>query len=233
MPEEHNRVLTDHASDLLLAPTQLAMANLAGEGARGTVASWATSWRTCACGSLALPARRQSRTGSIRGAHVLATIHRAENTDDPDRLAAILGALRRSPSPSFSRLIPAWWGARPRGSVWAVARCWWRNRSGTRTWWPRFEAPLLWSPTAADCRRRRTWERPAPRCAPRPSGSGRWPPAGTGWTRGCRWWTPGRRHPPSGGVPRPVRRRARSPGSGRRPGLRRVSSRPPPTLLRG
>jgi UDP-N-acetylglucosamine 2-epimerase (non-hydrolysing) len=32
MPEEHNRVLTDHAADLLLAPTQVAMDHLANEG---------------------------------------------------------------------------------------------------------------------------------------------------------------------------------------------------------
>src|SRR5690606_6929355 len=32
MPEEHNRVLTDHAADLCLAPTQVAMGHLANEG---------------------------------------------------------------------------------------------------------------------------------------------------------------------------------------------------------
>ncbi len=32
MPEEHNRVLTDHAADLLLAPTEVAMSHLANEG---------------------------------------------------------------------------------------------------------------------------------------------------------------------------------------------------------
>ena len=34
MPEEHNRVLTDHASDLLLAPTEVAMGHLNREGLR-------------------------------------------------------------------------------------------------------------------------------------------------------------------------------------------------------
>ena len=42
MPEEHNRVLTDHLSALLLCPSQTAVANLAREGVAGRVSSWAT-----------------------------------------------------------------------------------------------------------------------------------------------------------------------------------------------
>ena len=40
MPEEHNRVLTDHAADLLLAPTAVAIYHLASRGAGRRVACW-------------------------------------------------------------------------------------------------------------------------------------------------------------------------------------------------
>ncbi len=100
MPEEHNRVLTDHASDLLLAPTELAMANLAGEGLLersvlvGDVMADVCLRVAGAVGPPALPDSLDPESP-----YVLATIHRAENTDDPRRLAAIIAALRDQPVP--------------------------------------------------------------------------------------------------------------------------------------
>ena len=97
MPEEHNRVLVDHAADLLLAPTQVAVDHLAREGLSG---------RTVLVGDvmtdICLRIEDQVRHGGLpagqaiapAGPYVVATIHRAENTDDPLRLAAILAALR-------------------------------------------------------------------------------------------------------------------------------------------
>ncbi len=103
MPEEHNRVLVDHASDLLLAPTAVAMANLRREGLGA---------RAVAVGDLhadtTLRVSRQTANGPARipgaglddGApFLLATIHRAENTDDPARLGAVVGALAALPLP--------------------------------------------------------------------------------------------------------------------------------------
>ncbi|TDE15897.1 non-hydrolyzing UDP-N-acetylglucosamine 2-epimerase [Jiangella asiatica] len=91
MPEEHNRVLTDHAADLLLAPTQVAMDHLRDEGlaARSVLVG---DVMTDVCFRVrdavrdtppALPA------GLEPGSYVVATIHRAENTDRPERLRAI------------------------------------------------------------------------------------------------------------------------------------------------
>ncbi|MDO4666064.1 MAG: UDP-N-acetylglucosamine 2-epimerase (non-hydrolyzing) [Actinomycetaceae bacterium] len=97
MPEEHNRVLTDHAADLLLAPTKVAAAHLQTEG---------LTKRTEVVGDVmtdvVLQVRDQVRNapspimtefGFSEGAYRLATIHRPDNTDDPGRLNAILDSL--------------------------------------------------------------------------------------------------------------------------------------------
>lgn len=102
MPEEHNRVMTDHAADLLLAPTQVAVDHLAGEG---------LAERTVLVGDVMTDVLYEVRDevgsaasgllaelGLESGGYYLATIHRAENTDDPTRLgevAAALGGLDR------------------------------------------------------------------------------------------------------------------------------------------
>ncbi len=95
MPEEHNRVLVDHAADLLLAPTQTAVDHLGREG---------LSARTVLVGDVMTDVCFQVRDAVLAGQpasfaedsspYVVATIHRAENTDDPIRLAAVLDALR-------------------------------------------------------------------------------------------------------------------------------------------
>lgn len=94
MPEEHNRVLTDHAADLCLAPTEVAMKHLADEGlAHRSVLVGDVMTDVC------LRVAEQSRTArppvpaGVDGPFVLATIHRAENTDDPERLGAIIDGL--------------------------------------------------------------------------------------------------------------------------------------------
>ena len=97
MPEEHNRVLTDHASDLLLAPTQTAMSNLDREG----IAARAVLVGDVMIDILERIAARVGNTapgvldetGLHPGDYYVATIHRAENTDDPERLTEILGSL--------------------------------------------------------------------------------------------------------------------------------------------
>jgi UDP-N-acetylglucosamine 2-epimerase (non-hydrolysing) len=101
MPEEHNRVLTDHASDLLLAPTQVAMDHLATEGLGAksvlvgdvmTDVLYSVRDRVIADGS-PLP------EGVERGEYYVATLHRPDNTDDPERLSAILDQLASLPHP--------------------------------------------------------------------------------------------------------------------------------------
>lgn len=95
MPEEINRVVADHLSDLLLCPTDLAMENLRKEGL-GEKAVWTGDVMLDA--SLEYRRIAESRGGSLAqawhpGEFALATIHRAENTDDADRLREIASAL--------------------------------------------------------------------------------------------------------------------------------------------
>jgi UDP-GlcNAc3NAcA epimerase len=97
MPEEVNRVLTDHVSDLLFAPTDSAVTNLRNEGIHSdkialvgdVMYDTAIYFRQHAIDT----SRIRDSLALKEGHYVLATIHRAENTDDPDRLQAIIGAL--------------------------------------------------------------------------------------------------------------------------------------------
>ena len=96
MPEEINRVVADHISSLLLCPSPLAADNLAREGVKGHVAlvgdvmSDVLLWAKEQV-EISPPAMVQD-LGVSRGGYYLATMHRAENTDDPVRLNAIVGA---------------------------------------------------------------------------------------------------------------------------------------------
>jgi UDP-N-acetylglucosamine 2-epimerase (non-hydrolysing) len=95
MPEEHNRVLTDHAADLCLAPTDLAMRHLAAEGLAER-SRLVGDVMTDVCLRTAAAVRSTPPTlpaGVEAGGYVVATIHRADNTDDPDRLRAIVAGL--------------------------------------------------------------------------------------------------------------------------------------------
>ncbi|GGD72131.1 non-hydrolyzing UDP-N-acetylglucosamine 2-epimerase [Microbacterium murale] len=97
MPEEHNRVMTDHAADLLLAPTQVAVDHLATEGLAA---------RTVLVGDVmtdvlfevrdelaGAPSALLDELGLTPDGYYVATIHRAENTDDPVRLGDVAAAL--------------------------------------------------------------------------------------------------------------------------------------------
>ncbi|WDZ96606.1 UDP-N-acetylglucosamine 2-epimerase (non-hydrolyzing) [Herbaspirillum sp. WKF16] len=100
MPEEVNRVLTDHISTLLFAPTDSAVKNLAQEGVSqlavrrvGDVMFDAALYygRVAEASSTILQA-----TGLQAGLYALATIHRSENTDDPQRLRQIIECLNHA-----------------------------------------------------------------------------------------------------------------------------------------
>ena len=102
MPEEHNRVLTDHACDILLAPTQVAADHLANEGlADRTVVVGDVMVDVLLRTAEQIDAGSASGLGDRRptGEYVVATIHRAENTEDLARLRAVVDALSAIPVP--------------------------------------------------------------------------------------------------------------------------------------
>ena len=98
MPEEHNRVVIDHLADLCLAPTHLNREQLLAEGINGACIA-VTGNTVVAAVSRAIDAGADAaaemidRLGLRTGEYVVATIHRPENTDIPQRLAAVVRAL--------------------------------------------------------------------------------------------------------------------------------------------
>jgi len=97
MPEEINRVLADHASDLLFAPTETATRNLSREGIPESKIHLVGDVMYDAAIYYEDKAERKSKilqqlSLSSKG-YVLVTVHRAENTEDPGRLKFILEAL--------------------------------------------------------------------------------------------------------------------------------------------
>lgn len=98
MPEEVNRVLTDHISNILFAPTQAAVDNLAREGITDGVRLVGDVRVDVLLGIVDRARERQNRLfGETRLAagepFALATIHRASNTDERERLKAIVDVM--------------------------------------------------------------------------------------------------------------------------------------------
>lgn len=114
MPEELNRVATDHLSDLLFCPGEGAAANLRREGIIegvhivGDLMQDSLAWTMS---SVDAPATLD-RHGLASRQYFFATIHRAENTNDPARLQAILHGLERV-SRDYPVVLPAHPRTRP------------------------------------------------------------------------------------------------------------------------
>jgi UDP-N-acetylglucosamine 2-epimerase (non-hydrolysing) len=110
MPEEHNRVITDHLSDLSCAPTQTAVDNLLREGIpEDRIALTGNTVIEAVLGLLPGPDERAEILDKYElppGKYVLSTFHRPENVDDPDRFAAILRELGSLPLPVILPLHP-------------------------------------------------------------------------------------------------------------------------------
>ncbi len=94
MPEEQNRIVADHLSDWLFCPTDVARRNLEREGITRGVHIVGDIMLDASLHYRQLAAQRPSRL-NLPSEFYLLTIHRAENTDSPARLAAIVDALNR------------------------------------------------------------------------------------------------------------------------------------------
>ncbi|MBC7593164.1 MAG: UDP-N-acetylglucosamine 2-epimerase (non-hydrolyzing) [Kineosporiaceae bacterium] len=93
MPEEHNRVLVDHAADVCLAPTSAAVAHLMSEGLGARAVNVGdvmvdVLYRTRDSLALHGPSKRRIPEGAF-----VATIHRADNTDVPAKLRDVVNGL--------------------------------------------------------------------------------------------------------------------------------------------
>ncbi|NUN92240.1 MAG: UDP-N-acetylglucosamine 2-epimerase (non-hydrolyzing) [Verrucomicrobiae bacterium] len=97
MPEEINRVLVDHVSDLLFAPDAEAVRHLREEGIRAPkVHLVGNTGLDAVRRTMRLAGKERLRRFGVRsGGFALATIHRAENTDDPARCLRLMEALKR------------------------------------------------------------------------------------------------------------------------------------------
>jgi UDP-GlcNAc3NAcA epimerase len=123
MPEEVNRVLTDHAAHLLFPPTENAKQILEGEGIiEGVHVTGDVMYDTL------LWAREKASTtivedlGLTEGEYILATVHRASNTDDPERLEAIVDALGDAPLPVVLPVHPRTENALKEHGLWERAQ---------------------------------------------------------------------------------------------------------------
>jgi UDP-GlcNAc3NAcA epimerase len=109
MPEELNRVVTDHLSELLLCASETAAANLQAEAISARVevvgdvmVDVALRWQPVARANAAAP----GAYGLKAGAYLLVTAHRAGNVDDPERLRALVELLKALPKPILFPLHP-------------------------------------------------------------------------------------------------------------------------------
>jgi UDP-N-acetylglucosamine 2-epimerase (non-hydrolysing)/UDP-GlcNAc3NAcA epimerase len=107
MPEELNRVLTDHAASLLLCSSEAAADTLRGERVAGEVVTVGDVMVDVF--ELLAPRADASvlaRLGVESGGYLLATAHRAGNVDDPARLRALVTVLTGMPAPVVLPLHP-------------------------------------------------------------------------------------------------------------------------------
>jgi UDP-GlcNAc3NAcA epimerase len=102
MPEELNRVLTDHLSDLLLCASQTSARNLQDESVGGRIevvgdvmVDVALRWQPIARAEEQVPRAH----GVDPGSYLLLTAHRAGNVDSPGRLRALVELMRALPGP--------------------------------------------------------------------------------------------------------------------------------------
>jgi UDP-GlcNAc3NAcA epimerase len=109
MPEELNRVLTDHASDLLLCSTETAVANLEREGASGQVHLVGDVMADVSLAFRDIASERSTvliDLGLESGSYLVVTAHRAGNVDQPERLERLVELLDSLPGPVVFSLHP-------------------------------------------------------------------------------------------------------------------------------
>lgn len=108
MPEEINRVMTDHVSELLFAPTDLAVRNLADENITNGVYQIGDVMYDAVLYNMGIAEENHSLEdlGLTPKSYILGTIHRAENTDSEEKMNAIVNSFLELDSKVFLPLHP-------------------------------------------------------------------------------------------------------------------------------
>ena len=109
MPEEINRVLTDHISDLLFCPTQTSVENLRNEGINKGVHLVGDVMYDSVLHNIKLAEKHSDILEKLKiknKSYALATLHRAENTDEPRRLKPIFNAFGQISQNGLPVIIP-------------------------------------------------------------------------------------------------------------------------------
>lgn len=100
MPEEHNRRLVDHISTYLFAPTENAKRNLERESVWGKIYITGNTVIDACQENLPIAEERSKIMEKIAfGEYMLATVHRAENVDNPEVLRDLIEAFLEAPLP--------------------------------------------------------------------------------------------------------------------------------------
>ena len=95
MPEEHNRIATDHMSELLFAPTKNSRKNLENEKVHGKIFVTGNT----VIDSINMYSKISAKKSSLEILHdeyILVTLHRAENVDNKTTLSSIISAILKS-----------------------------------------------------------------------------------------------------------------------------------------
>lgn len=107
MPEEVNRILTDQISDILFCPTEIAIANLKSEGFEKKHSKILNVGDVMQDSALYYANKAvQPQSYVSKGPFILATLHRAENTDNHIKLKSIVGALNELHASGTRVLMP-------------------------------------------------------------------------------------------------------------------------------
>ena len=109
MPEEINRVVTDHISDLLFLPTQTSVDNLRNEGINKGVYLVGDVMYDSVLHNIKLAEKHSDILEELKlknKSYALATVHRAENTDEPERLNPIFHAFEQISQNGLPVIVP-------------------------------------------------------------------------------------------------------------------------------
>jgi len=108
MPEEHNRRMVDHISDILFAPTELAKRNLEDEKVMGQI--YVTGNTVIDAIDMYFDRVKEAEEKVLEqikfDKYILITMHRAENVDDPKNLKSFVEILKRLPIPAVYPIHP-------------------------------------------------------------------------------------------------------------------------------